>query len=201
MTVTEIVEASASKVKVYLDEEFAFVLYKGEIRKYGIKEGKVLSEKVYAELMDEVLPKRAKLRCMNLLKAKDYTVAQLRQKLKQGCYPDSVIEQALDYVASFRYTDDCRYAVDFINTHHLTRSRRKIENDLQGKGIAKEVIAKAWEQWEEEGNVQDEEAQIAQLLEKKHFDPENADRKELQKIYGFLARRGFSTEKILKALK
>ncbi|MBQ9136497.1 MAG: regulatory protein RecX [Lachnospiraceae bacterium] len=200
MMVTDIQEVSSSKVKVYIDEEFAFVLYKGEIRKYGIKAENVLSQKVYEELMGEVLPKRAKLRCMNLLKSKDYTVAQLKQKLKQGYYPETVIEEALAYVASFHYTDDCRYAQDFINTHYATRSRRKIENDLQGKGIAKDVIIRAWAQWEEEGNEQDEDAQIADLLDKKHFDPQKADQREMQRIYGFLARRGFSTEKILKAM-
>lgn len=200
MIVTDILEVSSSKVKVYIDEEIAFVLYKGEIRKYGIKTGNILPQKVYEELMREVLPKRAKLRCMNLLKSKDYTVAQLRQKLKQGNYPEAVIEEALAYVASFHYTDDCRYAQDFINTHSATRSRRKIENDLLGKGIAKDVIIRAWEQWEEAGNEQDEDAQIAELLNKKHFDSENADQREMQRIYGFLARRGFSTEKILKAM-
>ncbi|MBO5167367.1 MAG: regulatory protein RecX [Lachnospiraceae bacterium] len=200
MIVTDIQEVSSSKVKVYIDEEFAFVLYKGEIRKYGIKADNILSQKVYEELMGEVLPKRAKLRCMNLLKSRDYTVSQLKQKLKQGNYPEAVIEEALAYVASFHYTDDCRYAQDFINTHYETRSRRKIENDLLGKGITKDVIIRAWAQWEEEGNAQDEDAQIAQLLNKKHFDPENADQREMQRIYGFLARRGFSAEKILKAM-
>lgn len=201
MTVTDILEVSSSKVKVYIDEEFAFVLYKGEIRKYGIKNGQEISEKVYAELTREVLPKRAKLRCMNLLKSKDYTVAQLRQKLKQGMYPETIIEGALAYVASFHYTDDCRYAVDFIQTHHTSRSKRRIENDLLQKGITKDMIQKAWMQWEEEGNVQDEEAQIEELLLKKHFDPETSDAKEMQRMYGFLARRGFSQEKISRALR
>lgn len=201
MIVTDILEVSSSKVKVYIDEEFAFVLYKGEIRKYGIKADMEISETIYKELMSQVLPKRAKLRCMNLLKSKDYTVMQLRQKLKQGMYPDAVIEEALFYVASFRYTDDCRYAMDFIRTHHTSRSKRRIETDLLQKGISKELIQKAWMQWEEEGNVQDEEAQIEELLLKKHFDPESADTKELQRIYGFLSRRGFSQEKIMRALR
>lgn len=201
MTVTGILEESSSKVKLYIDEEFAFVLYKGELRKYGIKEGQILPENVYKELVEEVLPKRAKLRCMNLLKAKDYTVAQLYQKLKRGKYPERVIQEALDYVASFHYTDDDRYAQNFIRTYSTVKSRRKIENDLQAKGIDKKVIAAAWEQWEAEGNRQDEETQIAEILSKKHFDARTADVKEMQRMYGFLARRGFGTEKILKALK
>ena len=201
MIVTDILEISSSKVKVYIDEEFAFVLYKGEIRKYGIKVNCEIAQKVYTELMSQVLPKRAKLRCMNLLKSKDYTVMQLQRKLKQGMYPDEIIEEALAYVASFHYTDDVRYAVDYIQTHHMGRSKRRIENDLQQKGIAKDVIQKAWMQWEEDGNEQDEDAQIEELLTKKNFSPQNADAKEIQRMYGFLARRGYSQDKICKALR
>ena len=47
MTVNRIEEVSSSKVKVYIDEEFAFALYKGELRKYGIKEEKELTEAAY----------------------------------------------------------------------------------------------------------------------------------------------------------
>ncbi|MGN1146918.1 MAG: regulatory protein RecX [Lachnospiraceae bacterium] len=200
MIVTELVESSSSRVKVYIDQEFAFVLYKGELRKYGLKEGQVIRPEAYEELLHEVLPKRAKLRCMNLLKSRDYTREQLRTKLAQGFYPDEVIEEALAYVASFHYIDDLRYAEDFINCSHTHKSRRRIENDLLKKGIPADTIAKAWNRWEDAGNEQDEEEQIARLLEKKHFDAEHADGKELQRMYAFLARRGFSGEKIRRAL-
>lgn len=200
MTVTELAEVSASKVKVYIDEQFAFVLYKGELRKYGLKEGRDIEPDVYKELLSEVLPKRAKLRCMNLLKTRDYTREQLRLKLKQGFYPDEIIEEALAYVASFRYIDDLRYAQDFINCSHTYKSRRRIENDLRTKGVSQDTIVKAWERWEDAGNEQDEEEQIRALLIKKHFDAGQADRKEIQRMYAFLARRGFDADKIRKVL-
>ena len=39
MTVTKITEISKSKLKITIDEEFAFVLYKGELSAYKIKAG------------------------------------------------------------------------------------------------------------------------------------------------------------------
>lgn len=200
MIVTEIAEISASRVKVYVDEEFAFVLYKGELRKYGLKQGNPMEQRVYDELMHTVLPKRAALRCMNLLKSRDYTVWQLRNKLLRGYYPPGAVEEAIAYVSSFGYVDDLRYAADYINCCHKNKSRRRIDNDLQRKGIASETIMRAWEQWQTAGNEQDEEEQINRLLEKKHFDKERADRRELQRIYAFLARRGFDSDKICKVL-
>ena len=200
MVVTLLSEVSASRVKVYIDEHPAFILYKGELRKYGLREGEPIAERVYEELVCEVLPKRAMQRCLNLIKSRDYTREQLKLKLKQGGYPEQVIEEALDYAASGRYIDDLRYAESFIVCSHEHKSRRRIENDLLQKGVSAETIAAAWLQWEDEGNVQDEEEQIKALLTKKHFDAETADRKELQKMYAFLARKGFDGDKIRRLL-
>ena len=201
MRVTQIVELSKSRSKVYIDQEFAFVLYKGEFRLYHVREGEEIPEEDYRTIMEEVLPKRAKLRAMNLLKGRAYTVEQLRSKLREGYYPESVIEEALIYVASFHYIDDFQYAMDYITYQEQSRSRRRIEQDLQKKGIATEVIEQAWNEWLEQGGMQNEQAQIANLLAKKHFNPEQADYKELQKIYAYLARKGYSSEQIRKAVR
>lgn len=200
MRVTQIVELSKTRSKVYIEQEFAFVLYKGELRLYHVREGEEIAEDDYRIIMEEVLPKRAKLRAMNLLQRREYTTAQLRSKLQQGFYPEAVIEQALQYVASFHYTDDLRYAVDYITYHENSKSRRRIEQDLQTKGIAGDVIAQAWSKWQEQGGMQDESAMIKELLVKKHYRQDAADYKERQKIYAFLMRKGFSTEQIHKVM-
>lgn len=201
MTVTQIEEYTKARSKIYIDQEFAFVLYKGELRLYHIAEGQELSEADYRHLMKEVLPKRAKLRCMNLLKSREYTRQQLKTKLKQGFYPEEVAEEALDYVASYHYIDDDRYAAEFIRCYQESKSRKCIELDLLKKGVDKAVIQRAWQSWENDGNEQNEAEQIRKLLEKRHFDIETADLKTRQKTYAFLMRKGFSAESIRKVLK
>lgn len=201
MKVTAFEELSASRSKVYIDGEFAFVLYKGELRSYRLRAGEEIAQKDYDEIMKEVLPKRAKLRAMNLLAKREYTERQLRDKLKAGYYPQRVIEEALAYVAGFHYTDDLRYACDYIMGHEDTRSRRRIEQDLLGKGIDRDVLEQAWSRWEEQGGRQDEAAMIQALLKKRGYDVEKAERKERQRTYSFLVRKGFSGDAVRKALK
>lgn len=201
MQITQITELSKTRSKVYIDQEFAFVLYKGELRLYHICEGAELSEQDYRQIMQEVLPKRAKLRALNLLKSREYTEAKLRSKLEQGLYPGKVINEALEYVASFHYIDDLRYAVSYITYHEESKSRRRIEQDLQRKGIPREVMERAWQSWEENGGQKDDLQIIQKLLEKKHFDPETADYKEQQRIAAYLMRKGFTGEQIRKAMK
>lgn len=201
MKITGIEELSASRSKVYIDGELAFALYKGELRFYRLREGEEIAQKDYDEIMEEVLPKRAKLRAMNLLTKREYTEKQLSDKLKAGYYPQKVIAEALAYVAGFHYTDDLRYACDYITGHENVRSRRRIEQDLLKKGIDRSTLERAWAQWEEQGGSQDETSMIQALLQKREYDAEKAEICERRKTFAFLSRKGFSADAIRKVLK
>ncbi len=200
MLVTQISEVSKSRCRVYLDGQFAFVLYKGELRRFQIKVDQELPEESYREIMTQILPKRAKLRSMNLLQSRDYTRRQLADKLEQGDYPQECIEEAIEYVESYGYIDDKRYARDFIEYNLASKSRTRIETDLMRKGIGKEIIREAFEELSDLGVQQDELALACDLLRKKKYCADTATGQEQQKMYGFLYRRGFRHDIISKAL-
>ena len=200
MLVTQISEVSKSRCRVYLDGQFAFVLYKGELRQFQIKENQELSDESYRQIVTQILPKRAKMRSMNLLKSRDYTKKQLEDKLRQGEYPKECIEEAIAYVESYGYIDDRRYAREFIEYHLQAKSRARIEMDLQRRGIAKNVIQRVFEELGTMGVEQDESAMIRSLMQKKKYCMDTASRQEQQKMYGFLYRKGFSPEAIMRAL-
>lgn len=200
MIVTDIAEISKTKVKVCLDEDISFALYKSELRQFSVRKGSELAEDQYDRIMNEVLLKRAKLRCMNLLKGRDYTAYQLAGKLRQGLYPEEIIEKTIAHVSSYGYVDDFRYAVSYINSASQSKSRKQIECSLMQKGIAKETIRQACEQCMEEDSIAQEEVLIRKLLEKKHFDRRTASYEECRKMVGFLYRRGFVLDQIYKAV-
>ena len=143
--------------------------------------------------------KRAKLRCMHLLEKRDYTEKELRQKLENGKteYTEEQIDGAIAYVKSFHYVDDGRYACEYIEAMQSRKSRRQIEQELYQKGVDRELIQEAFE---ETGEVPEEE-QIARWMEKRNFHPEEADLKEKQRMYAFLARKGFRAENIQRVMK
>lgn len=200
MIVTQISEVSKSRYRIYLDGQFAFVLYKGELRQFQIREGQELSEESYQHIMVQILPKRAKLRSMNLLQSRDYTKKQLEDKLRQGEYPQECIDEAVAYVESYGYIDDRRYARDYIEYHMQLRSRNRIETDLMKKGIAKDVIREAFDELANMGVEQDESTMIRDLLQKKQYCADTATKQEQQKMYGYLYRKGFSPEAIMRVL-
>ncbi|MCR5031338.1 MAG: recombination regulator RecX [Lachnospiraceae bacterium] len=201
MIVTEIKEFRKGRYQVFLDGEAAFVLYRGELRSFSLREGEEISPEAYREILEKVLPKRAKLRCMNLLKTKSYTEKQLRDKMREGLYPQAAIDEAIEYLKSFHYVDDDQFAEDYVFFNMEHRSRTRIEQDLMKKGISKEVTRAAFERLEDKGTVQDETEQIRRFLEKKHFDPEEMDKKEQQKLMASLFRKGFSADKIRQVFR
>lgn len=200
MTITEITAINQSRYRITLDEEIHFVLYKGELHRFRMKQGGSLSEADYESIFREILPKRARLRCMNLLKTKDYTRKQLEDKLKLGGYPTEVIEDALAYVESYGYVNDENYVRNFVEYHMQTRSRKRMENDLLQKGICRELIFRVFDELLEEGLEMDEMAMVQKILLKKNFHAGTADSKERQKMYGFLYRKGFRSDVISRAL-
>ena len=200
MLVTEITELSKTKARLYIDYQPAFALYKSELKKYGIKSGEELSENLYKTLVSEILTKRATLRAMNLLKSRDYTEYQLVNKLKQSEYPPEAIDSATAYVKSYGYIDDARYSKAYISYAGASKSRKQIMNDLLKKGVSKENIDEAFEACIEENSISDEGELIKKLLQKKHYDSAEATVQEKQKIIGFLYRKGFSLDKIYKAV-
>ena len=197
MIVTGIEELTKTKFKVYLDGAFAFVLYKGELKRYEIKTGEELSEESYAKIQTEVILKRAKKRAMHLLEDMDRTESALREKLRMGLYPESAIEGAIEYVRSFGYLNDTRYAENFVMSRKDSKSKREIRALLTQKGVSDDLITQAFEQCY--GEESEQEA-IRRILQKKHVDPETMDDKEYQKILGYLARKGFRYETIRRVI-
>ena len=200
MTITSILEYDKRRVLVQLDEHLEFPLYKGEVRRYGLSEGEEISDEVYMELVENILLKRVKLRAMNLLKKRSYTREGLRRKLIEGRYPAELVEKALDYVASYHYIDDLRYAGEYIRCYCESRSKRRIMQNLQMKGVSPEVIERAWQTYEAEFAPVDETRQIQTLLQKKHYDKNTADYKETMRIMNFLYRKGYSVDCIRQCM-
>lgn len=198
MIVTKIEPVTKTKFKVYVEEQFAFVLYKSELSRYRIVADGELTEDAFQKIKKEVVLKRAKLRALHLLNDMDRTEAQLRTKLKQGLYTEDIIEQTIEYVKSFGYIGDASYARRYIQSKQRNKSKKEIYAELCKKGISKDEIDSAMEECYEE---QREEETIRTLLRKKNYNLEQATDVEKQKIYGYLARKGFTYEQIRQVIQ
>ena len=196
MRITEIVPVTKAKYRVVTDEQVAFMLYKGELSRYRLKENGELPVETFQEIFKEILVKRAKLRAMHLLTRMDYTEAELEKKLMKGEYTPQAVKIAMDYVRSYHYLDDERYVTRYLSIYQGRKSRRQMQFELERKGIPRELIRRGQEAMEDEEGCADETDMIRQLLEKRCRNPKEADEKEKRRHYGYLMRRGFTSSEI-----
>lgn len=187
MVITQIEWISKTKAKIYLNDAFAFVLLLSELRELELAEGDEVDDALYAHIMQDYLLKRAKLKAMQLLNARDYTEYELRTKLKRDLFPDGLIQQAIAYVASYHYIDDERYTRYYLEYHSSGQSRQVLRQKLLGKGIASELIERCLEDAE-----LDEKETIRQLLTKKYGTRFIDDSAVKKKAIGYLLRRGYT---------
>ena len=197
MTVSKIEPLSKSRYKVFIEGQFAFTLYKGELSRYHIAEDNRIDEEVY-DILRKLVIKRAKLRAMHLLSDMGRTESQLRTKLKQGGYPDKAVEEAIRYVKSFGYINDAEYVRSFIDSRKEKKSKKEIYAALKQKGVDSDIIEQVFE--EMDYGEEDSRQAIEALMRKRNYNPDSADLKEKQKLMGYLMRKGFRYEDVNSVL-
>lgn len=149
---------------------------------------------------DQFLQKKIIRRAMHLLEDMDRTEKGLREKLAKSKYPPEMIDHAIEYVKSYGYIDDKRYACNYIRYRLDSKSKQQLYQALYRKGINKMVFQEAWEevtQLEEP----DERQLIRKLLDKKCKGQTQLSEKEYRRVQGFLARRGFGWEDVSSVMR
>ncbi|WP_337934516.1 regulatory protein RecX [Jutongia sp.] len=144
-------------------------------------------------MQDELL--EAKKKAMSLLKYMDRTEWQLRDKLAAKGFSEEAVEGAVDYVKSFHYLDDYRYAVHFVELHYEQRSRQRMRQDLYQRHVPEEYIDLALESICENDDIALQEALRKITKGETEFSYE-----EKQKIAGKLYRKGFRLGDIKRVL-
>lgn len=195
MTVTDVVEYTKAKYKIFIDGEFAFVLYKGELRLFKMEKGKDISDEVL-EKIDEVILKRAKLRAMHLLEKRPYSEYSLRRKLSDNFYSEDIIDLVIEYLKGYKYIDDLSYAITYIETYTGQKTLKRMKQDLMGKGIRTGDIEAAIEHCMDYGELEDEHEMIRKLLKKRGFGEGEVTQKEIYKTVNFLLGKGFGSDAV-----
>ncbi|MBO4311075.1 MAG: RecX family transcriptional regulator [Lachnospiraceae bacterium] len=200
MLIKNISEFNSTKYIITLDNGIAFVLYKGDLSKFGIKEGDA-DEDIIDEIFNEILPKRAMDRSLKIITGKDVTEGELFKKLENDLYPRDIIEDVIDRLKKERLIDDERYVRNFIEAKSEKKSKRDILSALYQKEINADLANRIYDELKDDGSLFDEKELIIKLLNKRHFDFENASFEEKQKQINYLLQKGFSYDSIHSALK
>lgn len=143
---------------------------------------------------------KARAKALRLLEHMDRTETELYRKLCQAGFSEEDTAQAIRYVKSFGYLNDAHYAEVYIRGRIHTKSRQQIFQELMRRGVDREVIREAWERTAELEDP-DERVVIRRDLLKKVGENRKLDDREMRRIHGYFARRGFRYEDVSAVMR
>jgi regulatory protein len=142
-------------------------------------------------------PAALRVVALRLLGRRDYTSAELQEKLVARGGVDADVESLLAALRERGLVDDRRAAAAHVRTATRVklRGRRRVALELTARGVDPDVA----DDLLREVSAEDEGAAIATVLARKHVPP-RLTLDERRRIFQHLLRRGFSSDQISKAL-
>ena len=164
MYISGIEKLPQKKNRIYIDGEYAFMLYDRDMKIYHLEsagfdenegyENRIeISGELYSRIMKETVIRRAHQKALAILERMERSEAELRQKLKTDMYPDMVTDETIAWLKQLHYLDDSRYAQSYIRVRMENTSRQELIGKLRAKGIDKETALEAYMICREELNI------------------------------------------------
>ncbi len=191
---TTFINLNDKKIKLFITSDYYIPIYKTEYIKYFDNES--IARDKLLELRAKVVT-RAKKRVFYLLANREYTVYEIRSKLRRGGYHTSDIDIIIDYFIQLGYLDDEAYAQKYFDYYKDKKSLRQIREKLRTKGIAREIIDSLFEDSEDLKDIQFDLAYKLALDKTRKISSD----KFREKLYKYLASKGYSYLIITKVIE
>lgn len=149
----------------------------------------------YDEIQMEII-KKARGKALSVLNYMDRTEMQLREKLKEGEFPPFAIDDAVEYVRSFHYLDDERYAENFIRRKKEEKSLFELRMELKKRGVKDEDLEAAFSQ-----EPVNEYETVKILFLKKYGRKDLTDPKTFEKAMRYFGAKGFSYDVLKRGIR
>jgi len=131
-----------------------------------------------------------------MLARRDYSRLELAQRLRGRGVPDVEIEATLDEFERLGYLSDARYAHALVSNRAGRAGKRRIERDLQEKGIAPDAAKDALSALAGRDELAD-----ALALWQRRFGKAPVDERDKARQVRFLVSRGFSASVAFRVLR
>ena len=186
------------RVNIYVDGTFAIGLFTDVAVALSLKIGQEMTAEGLTALADAEHRRRAKEDAYRLLSFRARTEKEITDRLKRREYDEIVIAETVAYLHEQSLLDDADFAARFAATRSKTHGDRAITMELRQKGVSadtiKETLADAADT--------DTETDTVRALAVRRVGERPADKSPgaKQKLWAFLARRGFGSDVIKRVV-
>ena len=140
---------------------------------------------------------------LSLLEHSRRTRLQLTRRLRDRGYADATIDEVVSRLAGVGLVDDAEFARAWLAGRRNRRpaGKRRLEQELRARGVPAEAIEQGTARLDEERGPADEVANARRVVaqaERRYHGLEPRVRR--QRLHALLARRGFDSDVIRRAL-
>ena len=196
MKIKAIEKYKGSTYRIELDEGEPQYLNIEIINKFNLKAGIDLPLSAWEQIKEESDLRRARERALYLLDYKDYSYVEMFKKLRQN-YAEELCYKVMQKLVDMGVINDRRYAQGLARHYCEVKlfGRRRAFQEMRLKGLTKEVIDLALEEYEQ-GTAE----RLRRLIEKKHL-RYMTDEKGINRAKNSLIRYGYDYGAIKQTLR
>lgn len=175
-----------------VDENFVGVFEADILARYNLKTGQEIDEEFLKNLQRENGDFACFDRALNLLGHGMKTQKQVSDYLLNKGYPGVCVEKAIKKLEEYGYLDDQVFANEYVKLYGQKDGEKKLRFALKQKGVDDERITFALEEFLDE----EAQKQSCYQLAKKKIKNIQLDNKNKQKLFAYLAGRGYTFDVI-----
>lgn len=187
------------RYNIFLDEKYAFSVHETVLVKFGLSKGMTLEDWSIDEMVYDDEIRKAFNRALHYLGFRMRSEFEVKKKLLDTGYGEAIVLEAIVKLKNLGFLNDETFSEALLQTQKRSSSKgpRAIQQELQRKGIGKELQEKVLDTYSE-----DEQIKIATKLAEKAANSNSsiAPVQLKQKIQNALLRKGYSFDIIKQAL-
>lgn len=192
---------NGDRYSLFHDKMFLIGVSSQTLLDFSIQKGTILSRNLFQKISSAEEYQKARDRVYRLLSGRDHGAEELRRKLIKKGFSPEISGQIVEEFQQKDLLNDYAYARKFTqDKHHFNQwGAMKIKAALYNKGVSKNVVEMVVQELNDEINQVDVCLELA-LKRRKHFLRESDIYKRKQKIFRYLAGKGYSPGKIQESI-
>ncbi len=196
ITAIELQKKRKDRYSVFVNNEFAFGVHQDVLLKSGIASGDELSLQQIHKIQSMEEDRAAKEKAMQLLKVRDRSLYELRERLSRAGFSAKSINRTIADLKKYDLLNDTKFAKMFSRSRMISKpvGAFYLQRELAKKGLSEADIKTGIEEAYREKSEFEYARIVAQKGKKKYqkLDPDRAKKR----VSDLLSRRGFHYEMI-----
>ncbi|MBA2937761.1 RecX family transcriptional regulator [Paenibacillus sp. CGMCC 1.16610] len=198
ITLVEKQKRGKHRYNIFLNEEYAFSVHEDILIKHRLVKGESVDLQDIERIIQDEERNNAYMKALRAIGRRPHSSSELKRKLKESGYEPPIIEWVIEKLASQNYLNDEEFAKMWTDSRIISqkKGRNLVRQELQQKGIDKELVKHAMENI----NQEDEIAGAMKLAQTKWKQTSGEAFDKKRKTAAFLMRRGYTGAVVTKVL-